>query len=362
MTETTRAPATTGRLQYIDNLRIALTALVVLHHVAVTYGNIPLWYYTEPAQDASGTVLDVFVVINQLYFMGFFFLLSGLFVPGAHDRKGGSRFVKDRLVRLGVPILLFTVLIRPLLEIPGAMASPLPYWEFYLRHWDAGPTWFLETLLVLTLVYALVRRGRPAPPPAPASRLTGRGIVAGVAALALVTFLWRFLVPLGTYIPVLGLPTAAMLPQYAGAFVLGIVAFRRGWLTSLTPRAGRIGFAVTPVAAVGVVVAYSLTPGLLQQAGIAVFESVFAAAAVTGLLVLFRERFDHQGPRGRFLSANAFAVYVLHPLVLVGLGYTFAWLAAPALVKFLIVGALALPLCWALAAAVRAIPGMRRIL
>jgi peptidoglycan/LPS O-acetylase OafA/YrhL len=362
MTETTRAPATAERLHYVDNLRIALTALVVLHHVAVTYGNIPLWYYTEPAQDASGAVLDVFVVINQLYFMGFFFLLSGFFVPGAHDRKGGGRFVKDRLVRLGVPFLLFTVLVRPLLQIPEAMASPLPYWEYYLHTWDAGPTWFLETLLVFTLVYASVRRRRPAPPPAPASRLTGRTVVAAVAALAVVTFLWRFLVPSGTFIPYLGLPTAAMLPQYAGAFALGIVAFRRGWLTSPTRRAGRIGLAVTPLAAAGLVAAYLLTSGLVQQAAIAVFESVFAAAVVTGLLVLFRSRFDHLGPRGQFLSANALAVYVLHPLVLVGLGYAFAWLAAPALVKFLIVGALALPLCWALAAAVRAFPGMRRIL
>lgn len=362
MTETTRAPATTGRLHHVDNLRIALTALVVLHHVAVTYGHIPLWYYTEPAQDGSGIVLDVFVVLNQLWFMGFFFLLSGFFVPGAHDRKGGGRFVRDRLVRLGAPLLLFTLLVRPLLTIPGAVGSGLPYWEYYLRTWDPGPTWFLETLLVFTLVYALVRRGRPAPPPRPAAALSTRAVVAGVAGLAVVTFLWRFVVPNGTYIPYLGLPTAAMLPQYAGAFALGIVAFRRGWVDTLSRRAGRLGFIAAGVGALGVAAAYFLTTGLVQEAGVAVFESVVAAGMVTGLLVLFRERFDRQGPRGRFLSANAFAVYVLHPLVLVGLGYAFAWLAAPALVKFLIVGALALPLCWGLAAAVRALPGARRIL
>lgn len=362
MTETTRAPVTTERLHYVDNLRIALTALVVLHHVAVTYGNIPAWYYVETAKDGSGFVLDVFVVLNQLYFMGFFFLLSGFFVPGVYDRKGGSRFVRDRLLRLGAPFLLFTVFIRPLLTIPEAIASGLPYWQFYLRYWDPGPTWFLETLLVFTLVYALVRRGRPAPPPVPASALTARSIVAGVAVLAVVSFLWRFLVPGTMYIPILGLPTASMLPQYAGAFVLGIVAFRRGWLTTLTRRAGRLGFAVAGVGAFGVAASYFLTTGVVQQAGVAVFESIVAAGMVTGLLVLFRERFDRQGHRGQFLSANAFAVYVLHPLVLVGLSYAFAWLAAPALVKFLIVGALALPLCWALAAAVRAIPGARRIL
>ena len=36
---------TRTRLYYLDNLRVVLTALVVLHHAAVTYSHIPLWYY-----------------------------------------------------------------------------------------------------------------------------------------------------------------------------------------------------------------------------------------------------------------------------------------------------------------------------
>ncbi|MEV4160945.1 acyltransferase, partial [Nonomuraea dietziae] len=61
------------RLAYVDNLRVALTVLVVLHHVAVTYGNIPLWYYVEPARDPSGLALDVLVMFDQAFFMGLFF-------------------------------------------------------------------------------------------------------------------------------------------------------------------------------------------------------------------------------------------------------------------------------------------------
>ncbi|GAA2874175.1 hypothetical protein GCM10020220_074460 [Nonomuraea rubra] len=79
---------TRTRLYAIDNLRILLTALVVAHHVAITYGNIPLWYYVEPAKDPSGIALDILVVTNQAFFMGFFFLLSGFFTPGSYDRKG----------------------------------------------------------------------------------------------------------------------------------------------------------------------------------------------------------------------------------------------------------------------------------
>ncbi|GAB3701637.1 hypothetical protein [Nocardiopsis oceani] len=60
-------PTTRTRLFFVDNLRVVLTLLVVLHHAAITYGNIPAWYYTEPAQDPTGVVLDLFVLLNQTF-------------------------------------------------------------------------------------------------------------------------------------------------------------------------------------------------------------------------------------------------------------------------------------------------------
>jgi peptidoglycan/LPS O-acetylase OafA/YrhL len=136
------------RLYGLDNLRVFLTALVVLHHAAVTYSHIPLWYYTEPPHDGSATALDVFLVLNQAYFMGFFFLIAGFFTPGAVDRKGVGRFVRDRLVRLGIPLLLFVVVVRAVVGIPGWSVSGLPFWEYYLVSWDPGPRSFQDRLML----------------------------------------------------------------------------------------------------------------------------------------------------------------------------------------------------------------------
>ena len=359
MTDMTTSAATTTRLDYLDNLRVLLTAFVVLHHAAITYSDIPLWYYTEPPHDGSSVALDLFLAFNQAYFMGFFFLIAGFFVPGAVDRKGAGRFVRDRLVRLGVPLLLFVLVLRPVLGIPGALTSGQPYWFYYLITWDAGPTWFLEVLLVFSLVYALVRRLRPQPRTRPDSPLRGRWIAAFVVGLAVVTLLWRLVVPNGTYVPLLGLPTASYLPQYAAMFTVGVLAYRRGWLTSLTRRAGRRAWVAVVAALVLLApVAFVLNGGLVGDVVLAVFEAVFATGMVIGLLVLFR---DHVNGEARFLSRNAFAVYVLHPLVLTALGYALAGVVAPAIVKALILGALALPLCWGLAAAVRAVPLGRKV-
>lgn len=54
---------------------------------------------------------------------GFFFLISGFFTPASFDRKGGRAFVRDRLLRLGVPLLVFLLLLRPLVTLPQYLAS-----------------------------------------------------------------------------------------------------------------------------------------------------------------------------------------------------------------------------------------------
>jgi hypothetical protein len=55
MTQPTDLPATAPptappRPVDLDNFRVLLTVLVVLFHVALTYGNLPIWYYHEPAR------------------------------------------------------------------------------------------------------------------------------------------------------------------------------------------------------------------------------------------------------------------------------------------------------------------------
>jgi len=93
-----------------------------------------------------------------------------------------------------------------------------------------------------------------------------------------------------------------------------------------------------------------------------VSEAVFATGVIIGLVVLFREHCNRQGSAGRFLSAQAYAVYVIHPLVLVGLGHALSWLDAIAVVKFAVMATLAVPLCWLAAYVVRSLPSARRVL
>ncbi|MFD3683738.1 acyltransferase [Nocardiopsis sp. NPDC058631] len=373
------------RLHHVDNLRVALTVLVVLHHVALTYGNIPVWFYTEPAQDPTGGLLDLLVIINQTYFMGLFFLLAGYFVPGAADRRGRGGFVRERLVRLGVPLLLFVLLVRPLvttgayqLYVEGAAAqgAEMPYWLFYLVSFDPGPMWFVEVLLVLSLTYVMVRgfrerRGAVAGPlarPEDTAPLRWSGpVLAFTVGLAAVSLLWHWVNP-APYWPFVGLPSPDYLPQYVALFTVGVFAYRGNWFTRLPDRAGWYGLATAVLGLLAFLALSVLLGPAAGESGVAaalfqrVAESFFSVGVTLALMVFFRRFLDRRTRFSGFLVDNAFAVYFLHPLVLVGLGMALGGWEAAAVVKFLVVAALAIPLCWASAAAVRAVPGARRIL
>ncbi|WP_419705908.1 acyltransferase family protein [Promicromonospora sp. NFX87] len=380
---TTAVRPTATRLGYVDNLRVLLTVLVLAHHSALTYGALPLWYWTEPSTSPSGVALMLLVIVNQLYFMGFFFLLSGLFAPGSVDRKGPGAFARDRLLRLGVPLVAFWLVARPLLSLqswPERRAEGESFLQFWFTVGDVGPLWFAEVLLVMSLAYAAFRAlrarsaarsgiadaGSPTTVDAEPRPVRFRAIAGLVAVLTAATFLWRLVVPSGTYWEFAGLPSPAYLPQYAILFVVGLLAVRRGWLTALTVRQGRVALVVALVslglALGGAALATAPGAGPLAQLGASLAENVFAISTIVALLVLFRERFSGQPAWARWAARNSFAVYVIHPLVLVGVAMLFAPLAAPAGVKFLVLLALSVPLCWGFAHLLRKIPGVSRVL
>ena len=56
--------------------------LVVMHHIALTYGATSGWYYYEHSQDKiSVSILNYFMAVNRAYGMGFFFFIAGYFPP-----------------------------------------------------------------------------------------------------------------------------------------------------------------------------------------------------------------------------------------------------------------------------------------
>ncbi len=81
-----------------------------------------------------------------------------------------------------------------------------------------------------------------------------------------------------------------------------------------------------------------------------------------GILVLFRQRLNHQGRLAKNLAANVYSVYLIHPLVLVGFAYAFHMVALYPLLKFGIAVIITIPLCFLLINLIRKIPLANRVL
>jgi hypothetical protein len=150
---------TKPRFVFIDNVRIFVISLVVLHHLSITYGAPGGWYYSEgqPGQIAS-IFLTLFVATNQSFFMGLLFFISAYFTPGSFNRKGAKGFVIDRLKRLGIPLILFFFILSPTTNYFAAVArgnidvSIVGFVRTY-GGFGFGPLWFVETLIYFALAY-----------------------------------------------------------------------------------------------------------------------------------------------------------------------------------------------------------------
>ncbi len=374
------------RLAFIDNIRILLICLVLLTHLAITYGAVGSWYYREvTGVSVSAALLTLLTSLFQTFFMGFFFLISAYFIPSSLERKGTSLFVKDRLVRLGVPLVVWVLAISPVFGYLGARVLGGYTWSFStwyttvqptIQHLGLGPLWFVFSLLVFTLAYVawrMVRQEKAREVSGPRNFPALPAILLFAIFLAIVSFCIRILFPIGYEWELFSLQVPYY-PQYIALFLVGLVASGSDWLGRVPPSTGKI--------CAGLALALALLQPLLlftvdfsagdlspllggfhwQSLLYSLWEQLTGIAIIIGLLWLFRERANHQGPVAKAASADTYTVYIIHPLVLVPLAVALQSLLLPPIPKFLAMSALAVPLCFLIAHLIRAIPGVKRVL
>jgi peptidoglycan/LPS O-acetylase OafA/YrhL len=367
---------------YIDRLRSIMTAFVILHHTAITYGAIGgwFWYELKPSRDLSSQLLIEFCTINQAYFMGFFFLLAGYFTPASLERKGYARFIGDRFFRLGIPLLAFIVILGPLTAAMAHAADTGRFWEVFpylIQHAVIipGPLWFAEALLIFCLAYcgwramfgSSLAASERVPRPVPrGSAWPLSALLTGLAALAI-----RQFVPVGVNIAALQLGYFA---TYVVLFAIGIAAWRYDWLRALNWNNAKTGIYAAiiafPLMPIGVAISHmtsgkngaNFAGGFTWPAILYALWEPFVAWGLIAAWLLFMRRYGNQPSKlWSWLNRRAYAVYIIHPPVLVGMAVLLHPWIAPALLKFAMTGTLACAASWLLADPLVRMPGLKRI-
>jgi hypothetical protein len=379
-------PTAPTRVTGLDALKVWLVAgVIAAHAVMVWTGQEEGWVLQEPpVREPLLTALLLASLVGVLFGMATFFLLAGSFTPPSLARKGVRRFATDRLLRLGLPLLFFLVVMAPVVEFVDVADNE--GWDrgffpaFVVHTWlnpAPGPTWFLEVLLLFSLGYAAVRAVRPQPRPGPGSPPV-RVLVLIAVVVACASFAVRLGIPFTEEIAeVRGLNDLylAQAPAWGAGFVLGVAGAERGWFDHIPPRMSRWLFRVAWSAVAVVVLAVAVTAGALGEdvevfyGGwrwpallLACLEAVVVVAMPLWLYDVFRRRIRGGGPLMRGLSRAAFGAFLVHQLVLLGAVLATRLVVWPPEAEFVAATALGVAGSFGLAAVLVRLPGLSRVL
>lgn len=372
-------------MYYIDNIRVYLTILVILHHVAIAYGGSGDWLLKEPPTDSiSPIIFLLFTALNQSYFMSFFFILAGYFSPRSLEKKGPASFMKGRLIRLGIPMIFYALFLGPFtFWVVAHFAGNLGV-SFYsiwrdvltftsLQNISFGHLWFLEVLLVFALGYVIysTQNDHKTKPRYENSFPPNKTIIIFIGILATLSFLVRIWAPINAWI--FGVQPSHMV-GYLFSFIVGIHAYRGKWFNNLTDQRARFWGKIALINTIALPVMIILTVsgggsidpflgGFTWQSLInAVWESISYMSIVIWLLNFFMTRLNRQNSVLDWMAPNIFASYIFHPIVVVAVMILLLNVSLPSVAKFFIVSIISVPLSFLVSNLVRKIPYANRIL
>lgn len=358
--QTVTTPTRTTRLHGLDALRSGALALgIVLHSLMPFAPGLP-WLVSDSRSTELAWVPLYWI---HLFRMVLFMLLAGYFGRLVLHRRGSGAYLKDRLHRIGLPLIAFwpvAVLSLVVLAVvnvavrgvtpaqpPNAQGTPP-----LLLLFSPGHLWFLLVLLECVVITVTVRAAavrilggeRCARISAGIGRLLSAP--AGVAVVAVPYFACLLLqgdTAQGIIAPATIIPSVPALTAYLGAFLAGwFLQADPGSLTRLA-RQWPVQLAVAVVLAVA---GLMLRPDLISLPGHAAIIALAGwswAYALIGLCVRFLTR---ERPAVRYLADASYWSYLLHLPLLVGFEILIAdspWpIPAKLLLTWVVVGALLL--------------------
>ena len=337
------------RLYYLDNLKVCLTVLVIMHHAGQAYGNGGDWAYTPSNPAEFMPWIWHFFSTNAAFFMGLYFFISGYFVPRSFDKQGSKQFIQKKLLRLGIPLLFMGAIISVLTGKP-----------------EIGHMWFVESLLVFCLIYALIRKWVAPINTSCSSKLTIIGLLIVSLLMGIGSYFIRQVSPQDHWIWPFGIIPLPMEPahylQYVMMFAMGILAYRFQWLNKMSNGTGFTTLLIGIALAVG---------NYLRDGGpwndfvwqwFGIYESLMCMFISFGLMWLFREFVSGTSRFWQWCGAQSYGAYVFHLLLMIVLQNIVDSIWMGAFGKFLFIGIVTTILAFLLTWIIRMIPGVKRVL
>lgn len=372
-----------SRLVYLDNIRIFLISYVIVGHISVAYGAIGggNWYYIEPARDIYTKVILYLVdMFAYSFLMAMFIFIAGYFTPASLDRKGSYRFLKERMIRLFVPLVFYYFIIGPLVRYVSMLAREYDrsLFEFLKEMYASGVygylgvMWFVALILTFSFLFVIYRQFFPT---GIWQRVDDKfprntSILTFIILLGLFSFLSRTVLPIGGgYLAARPLASVVL---FGAAFFLGTIAFKYQWLDKLKEKQAwqwfwvALFFMIVPLV-LFVLLRKNISIATVKGAGslgsllYSFWEVIKSVGTGMIVLILFRKYFNTQGNIAASMGRSSFAAFVFHPLVCVVWMLIFSGIDWHPLLKFAIVAPLGLVCTFVFSWLILMLPGMKRV-
>ena len=338
-----------GRLYYLDNLKVCLTVLVIMHHAGQAYGNGGEWPYTPSNPAEFMPWIWHFFSTNAAFFMGLYFFISGYFVPRSFDKQGTKQFVQKKLLRLGIPLLFIGSII-------SIMTGKL----------EIAHMWFVESLLVFCLIYALIRLMASPIDKVCNSKPTIIGLLIVASVMGIGSYFIRQVSPQDHWIWPFGIIPLPMEPahylQYVMMFVLGILAYRFQWLDKMSNGVGLTALLVGIALAIGNYLRDGGPWDAFVWQWFGIYESLMCVFISFGLIWFFRQFVSTTSRFWQWCAAQSYGAYIFHLLLMIALQNAVDSIWMGAFGKFLFIGVVTTILAFLLTWVVRTIPGVKQVL
>ena len=333
------------RLYFLDTLKVMLTILVVFHHAAEAYSPYSAWVYKPSNKEEMMPLIWHFNSVNAAFFMGLFFFIAGYFVPRSYDKQGIWVFVKKKLLRLGIPVVFVTAFLT-----------------FATGQLEVGHLWYVESLLLFCLVYALVRKF--VSPIQVKSYISLVELLAVALVMGVGGYFIRQVSPQDNWIWLLGFIhiEPAHYLQYVIMFILGVLAYRGQWLTGMNNRTGAISLLIGSALAIGDYVRNDGAWNNFVCQWFGIYESLLCVFFSVGLLWLFREFVNGTNAFQNWCSQQAYGAYIVHLFVLLAIQNATDGIMLPGIVKFIIIGSVASVISFIITYLFRLVPGVKKVL
>lgn len=357
-----------ARLVYLDWIRVAAFAVLILYHVGMFYVTWD-WHVKS---DHAGHALEPLMMSVNPWRLTLLFLVSGAATRFMADKLPAATLAGRRTFRLLIPLVFAMVVIVPpqsyyeVVEKIGYPGSYLAFWARYLAA-DSGfcdaegcltlPTWnhlwFVAYLLAYTLLLSLVLAVARGPllrfGSFLASRLRGAGLLVW-------PILFLAAARLGLF-PMFEVTHAFVDDWYNhavsfAAFLFGFLLMKEGNVTAECIRLRRIAlgiFLASFVCYASYVWAYRADDAVPPEALRTVMRFVYAVdqwTAIVAVLGYGARHLTRDGPLLRTLTEAVFPFYIAHQTIIVVAGHQLKPLHLPAWAEGALLVSITVAGCW----------------